>query len=93
VLGEVPVLGALFRSTDFQEDRSELVFVITAHLVKPLPGAAYELPTDKVGVPSRAALMFGGRLDGPASQTTNAAESTPALKPSASHSAGGFELK
>jgi hypothetical protein len=37
--------------------------------------------------------MFGGRLDGPASQTTNAAESTPALKPSASHSAGGFELK
>jgi pilus assembly protein CpaC len=93
VLGEVPVLGALFRSTDFQEDRSELVFVITAHLVKPLPGAAYELPTDKVGVPSRAALMFGGRLDGPAPQTTNAAESTPALKPPASHSAGGFELK
>jgi pilus assembly protein CpaC len=93
VLGEVPVLGALFRSTDFQEDRSELVFVITAHLVKPLPGAAYELPTDKVGVPSRAALMFGGHLDGPAPRTTNAAESTPALKPLASHSAGGFELK
>jgi pilus assembly protein CpaC len=40
VLGEVPVLGALFRSTDFQQDRSELVFLITARLVKPLPGAA-----------------------------------------------------
>ncbi len=36
-LGEVPVLGALFRSTDFQTDRSELVFIITPHLVKPLP--------------------------------------------------------
>jgi pilus assembly protein CpaC len=36
VLGEVPVLGALFRSTDYQQDRTELVFVITAHLVKPL---------------------------------------------------------
>lgn len=34
-LSEVPVLGALFRSTDFQNDRSELLFVITAHLVKP----------------------------------------------------------
>jgi pilus assembly protein CpaC len=93
MLGDLPVLGALFRSTDFQEDRSELVFVITAHLVKPLPGAAYALPTDKVGVPSPGAVLLGGRLDGPPPQTTSAAESTPALKPPASHSAGGFELK
>lgn len=35
LLSELPVLGALFRSTDFQNDRSELLFVITAHLVKP----------------------------------------------------------
>ena len=34
-LSDIPVLGALFRSTDFQNDRSELLFVITAHLVKP----------------------------------------------------------
>ncbi len=34
-LSDLPVLGALFRSTDFQNDRSELLFVITAHLVKP----------------------------------------------------------
>ena len=30
VLGEVPILGALFRSTDFQQDRTELLFVVTA---------------------------------------------------------------
>ncbi len=35
LLSEIPVLGALFRSTDFQNDRSELLFVITARLVKP----------------------------------------------------------
>ncbi len=35
LLSEIPVLGALFRSSDFQNDRSELLFVITAHLVKP----------------------------------------------------------
>jgi pilus assembly protein CpaC len=93
VLGEVPILGALFRSTDYQQDRTELVFVITAHLVKPLPGAGYELPTDKVGVPSRGAILLGGRLDGPAPETTTAAQSAPALVPPASHSSGGFELK
>jgi pilus assembly protein CpaC len=93
MLGELPVLGALFRSTDFQEDRTELVFVITAHLVKPLPGASYELPTDKVGVPSRGAVLLGGRLDGPPPSATTAAESTPALKLPVSQSAGGFELK
>jgi len=93
VLGELPILGALFRSTDYQQDRTELVFVITAHLVKPLPGAGYELPTDKVGIPSRAAVLLGGRLDGPAPQATTAAKSTPALVPGTSHSSGGFELK
>jgi pilus assembly protein CpaC len=92
-LGELPILGALFRSTDYQQDRTELVFVITAHLVKPLPGPGYELPTDKVGVPSRAALLLGGRLDGAAPETSTAAKSAPALVPSASHSSGGFELK
>ncbi|MGJ7915254.1 type II and III secretion system protein family protein [Massilia sp. LXY-6] len=93
LLSEVPILGALFRSTDYQQDRTELVFVITARLVKPLPGAGYELPTDKVGAPSRAALMLGGRLDGPAPETTTAVASTPAPVSRPSQSAAGFELK
>jgi len=93
VLGELPILGALFRSTDYQHDRTELVFVITAHLVKPLAGGTYALPTDAIGVPSRTGLMLGGRLDGPAPETTAAAASAPALTPPRAHSAGGFELK
>lgn len=84
VLGELPVLGALFRSTDYQQDRTELVFVITPHLVKPLSGNGYELPTDKVGEPTRAGLMLGGRLDGPP---------PPAPTAPPAQSAGGFELK
>jgi pilus assembly protein CpaC len=90
VLGEVPILGALFRSTDYQQDRTELVFVITVHLVKPLAANNYVLPTDKVGVPSRAAVMLGGRLEGPAPEQTTGAASAPA---STAQSAGGFELK
>jgi len=63
-LGDVPVLGALFRSTDFQQERTELVFVITARLVKPLPAGSLSLPTDRFDVPSRAGVLLGGRLEG-----------------------------
>ncbi len=87
VLGEVPVLGALFRSTDFQQDRTELVFVITARLVKPLP-PNYTLPTDGVSAPGRAELMLGGRLEGRAPAAASVAPG--ALAPG---SARGFELK
>jgi pilus assembly protein CpaC len=93
LLGELPVLGALFRSTDYQQDRTELVFVITAHLVKPMPGNGYELPTDKVGEPSRAGLMLGGRLEGQPPKVTTAAAAAPARAAPSTQSAGGFELK
>lgn len=63
-LGELPVIGALFRSTSFQNDRTELVFVITPRLVKPLP-ADYTLPTDAYSDPSRSDMILNGRLEGP----------------------------
>ena len=44
-LGELPVLGALFRSTEFQKDQTELIFIITPRLVK--PATALAAPTDK----------------------------------------------
>lgn len=36
VLGDIPILGALFRSKSFQKNETELMFIITAQLVKPL---------------------------------------------------------
>ncbi len=86
-LSELPILGALFRSTDFQHDRSELLFVITAHLVKPLPpGAA--LPTAQLAPPSRLDLMLKGRMEGtppPGQPNVSPTPATPV--------AGGFELQ
>ncbi len=70
VLGELPVLGALFRSTDYQQDRTELLFVVTPHLVKPLP-PNYKLPTDSVTTPSRAQLFLEGRMEGPPAHSTD----------------------
>ncbi|NMM00854.1 type II and III secretion system protein family protein [Paraburkholderia sp. RP-4-7] len=63
-LGEVPVLGALFRSTSFQQDRTELVFIITVHLVKPLPSNDYPLPTDSFNPTSDAAVYATGNMEG-----------------------------
>ena len=45
-LGDVPILGALFRSSSFQKNETELVIIVTPHLVKPLDMAAQTLPTD-----------------------------------------------
>ena len=89
-LGEVPVLGALFRSTDYQQDRTELVFVVTAHLVKPLP-PDFTLPTDKLMPAGRAEFLLGGKMEGGAPET----EARPAVQASApsAEAARGFELK
>jgi pilus assembly protein CpaC len=62
ILGELPILGALFRSTDFQKDKTELVFVVTPRLVKPLP-APVPLPTDSLREPSRKELFIYGKLE------------------------------
>jgi pilus assembly protein CpaC len=62
-LGEVPVMGALFRSTEFQTDQTELMFVVTPHLVKPLT-TPVALPTDNHVVPSRADVIFMGKGEG-----------------------------
>lgn len=76
ILGEIPLIGALFRSTDFQQDRTELVFVVTPRLVKPISGAI-QLPTDGYKDPSRSDLFLGGQMEGkpdPASKPVNAAD-------------------
>ena len=84
VLGEVPVLGPLFRSSDFQTDRTELVFIVTPHLVKPLP-LDYKLPTDPYIEPSRSEFFLGGKMEGARPPEAPA----DAMKPGAS----GFEVK
>ncbi len=63
-LSEIPVLGALFRSADYQRDQSELIIFVTAHLVTPTRGEALMLPTDRVRLPSERDLFLSGRLEG-----------------------------
>ena len=62
-LGEIPVLGALFRSSEFQKDQTELLFVITPRLVKPLADAP-TLPTSNHVESDRTGRYLEGRLEG-----------------------------
>ncbi|MEM1064070.1 MAG: type II and III secretion system protein family protein [Pseudomonadota bacterium] len=60
-LGDIPVLGALFRSADFERRQSELVIIVTPHLVTPVRGEALMLSTDRVRPPSESELFLLGR--------------------------------
>ncbi|AZL60146.1 type II and III secretion system protein family protein [Tabrizicola piscis] len=61
-LGDVPILGALFRSADYQRNQSELVIIVTPHLVTPVSGEALALPTDRVRIPTERDLFLFGTV-------------------------------
>ncbi|MGB3244822.1 MAG: type II and III secretion system protein family protein [Sulfitobacter sp.] len=60
-IGDVPILGALFRSADYQRSQTELVIIVTAHLVTPTRGEALALPTDRIKPPTEKDLFLYGR--------------------------------
>jgi pilus assembly protein CpaC len=60
-LGDIPVLGALFRSAEYERQQSELVIIVTPHLVSPVRGEALALPTDRIRPPTEADLFLLGR--------------------------------
>jgi pilus assembly protein CpaC len=72
-LGDIPVLGALFRSAEYQRQQSELVIIVTPHLVSPTRGEALALPTDRVRLPTERELFLFGEV-GKAATTGAAGE-------------------
>ena len=66
-LGDVPILGALFRSSDFSRRQTELVIIITPHLVKPVSGGALSMPTDRMRIPTEEELFLLGTVEGTSS--------------------------
>jgi pilus assembly protein CpaC len=73
-LGDIPILGALFRSAEYERAQTELVIIVTAHLVTPTNGDAYVLPTDKVKLPTEKDLFLNGRVAKEARQGGSAGE-------------------
>lgn len=60
--GNIPVLGALFRSTAFTRNETELVISVTPYLVDPIKGGDVKLPSDDYRPPSFMDQVFYGAL-------------------------------
>lgn len=63
LLGKIPLFGALFRSTYFNRNETELVIVVTPHIVRPVRSGQIALPTDRVLQPSDTDLLLNGRSE------------------------------
>jgi pilus assembly protein CpaC len=72
-LGDLPILGALFRSTKFQRQETELLIIVTPYLVRPVSGTKIALPTDGFIAPNDGERIFKG-----AAYHAHAPEKTPA---------------
>jgi len=64
LLGDIPILGALFRSSTFRRNETELIVIVTPHLVKPLDMAKQTLPTDSYVEPDDFEFYLLGNLEG-----------------------------
>lgn len=95
LLGSLPIIGALFRSTGFQHEETELVIIVTPRLVRPVPAGTLKVPTDRVLPPHEADLFINGQTDS-AVPPTDFQPATPQLAPpptggSAEAAPTGFE--
>ncbi|WP_419815145.1 type II and III secretion system protein family protein [Glacieibacterium sp.] len=63
LLADIPILGALFRSTSFNKAETELVITVTPHLIRPVAPAALALPTDRVQPASEPDQFLLGKIE------------------------------
>lgn len=81
VLGDIPVLGTLFRSSSYQKRDTELIVIVTPHLVKPLDMKKQTLPTDQFVEPDDFEFYLLGALEGKGEPRLSSPASPPAETP------------
>ncbi len=63
-VGDIPILGALFKSDNYRRGETELVIVVTPYLVKPVTASRISLPTDGYESTSDLDRVFLGKTSG-----------------------------
>ena len=77
-LGDLPILGNLFKSTSFRRQQTELVIIVTPYLVKPVNARDIHLPTDGLRNANDIQRYLGGKMhDG----KSGAPRPTPKMAP------------
>lgn len=91
-LGDLPILGSLFRSTNFRRDETELVVVVTPYLTRPVSGQM-AAPADGYRTPSDLERDIGGQsFMGVSGKVTPTAIAAPAVPASGGSAAPGFKM-
>ncbi|WP_308517277.1 type II and III secretion system protein family protein [Sphingomonas flavescens] len=94
-LGDLPILGSLFRSTQFRRNETELVVIVTPYLVRPV-STQLATPVDGYRVPNDLQRDFGGQsfsgVSGSREPTAVPAATVPAAAGTAAAPAPGFKL-
>ncbi|MEO6582144.1 MAG: type II and III secretion system protein family protein [Sphingomicrobium sp.] len=91
-LGDLPILGALFRSSSYQRDETELVIIVTPYLVRPvsnqlaMPVRGYRAPTDV------ELNLEGQTFKGPKGPSAAVVTASPGLAGAAAVAAPGFKF-
>lgn len=63
-LGDLPILGSLFRSSNFIQNKTDLLIAVTPHLIKPNREGTLTFPGEFIKIPSRYEFYLEGRLEG-----------------------------
>lgn len=63
-LGDIPILGALFRSSNFSQDKTDLLISVTPHIIKPEKEGTINYPGEFIQPPNRFEFYLEGRLEG-----------------------------
>ena len=63
-LGDLPVLGTLFRSTAYLQEKTDLLVAVTPHLVKPVKEGSIRFPGESIKLPNGYEFYLEGRFEG-----------------------------
>ena len=91
LLGDIPILGSLFRSVRYERNESELVVLVTPRLVEAMnPDQVPSLPGEKWRYPSEGELLWNADLGGPADQASGAGPAKAGGRPARFRGQYGF---
>jgi pilus assembly protein CpaC len=69
LLGQIPILGNLFKSAKFEKSETELLVLVTPELAKPMGADPVQLPTDHFIEPTATEFFLLGKLEGKAKKS------------------------
>ncbi|WP_226699896.1 type II and III secretion system protein family protein [Qipengyuania gaetbuli] len=96
ILGSIPIIGTLFRSSGFQKGETELLIIVTPRLVAPIRPEQVRLPTDRIADPVAVDVLLNGATGRPVElepiQGPTPANTAQASETAAQEATDGYEF-